>query len=52
MVMIKFRVSSRDRIARFGVSSWSSHGGGLYHGLGRTKVGAWVPRTVGVVLAH
>ena len=21
-------------------------------GLGRTKVGAWMPRTVGVVLAH
>ena len=36
----------------FGVSSWSSHGGGLHHGLGRTKVGAWMPRTVGVVLAH
>ena len=25
---------------------------GLHHGLGRTKVGAWMPRTVGVVLAH
>ena len=34
------------------MSSWSSHGGGLYHGLGRTKVGAWMPRTVGVVLMH
>ena len=37
---------------RFSVSSWSSHGGGLYHGLRRTKVGARMPRTVGVVLAH
>ena len=36
----------------FSVSSWSSHGGGLHHGLGMTKVGAWMPRTVGVVLAH
>ena len=25
---------------------------GLHHGLGRTKVGAWMPRMVGVVLAH
>jgi len=25
---------------------------GLQHGLGRTKVGAWMPRTVVVVLAH
>ena len=36
----------------FSVSSGSSHGGGLHHGLIRTKVGAWMPRTVGVVLAH
>ena len=36
----------------FSVSSWSSHGGGLHHGLGRTKVGAWMPRTEGVVLAQ
>ena len=36
----------------FSVSSRSSQGGGLYHGLGRTKVGAWMPRTIGVVLAH
>ena len=34
------------------MSSWRSHGGGLYHGLRRTKVGAWMPRGVGVVLAH
>ena len=25
---------------------------GLYYGLGRTKTGAWMPRTVGAVLAH
>ena len=25
---------------------------GLHHGLRRTKVGVWMPRTVGVVLAH
>ena len=36
----------------FSVSSFSSHGGGLHHGLRRTKMGAWMPRTVGVVLAH
>ena len=40
------------RLQGFSVSSWSSHGGGLYHGLDRTKVGAWMPRMVGVVLAH
>jgi len=34
------------------VRSWSSHGGGLHHGIGRTKVPPWIPRTVGVVLAH
>ena len=34
------------------VSSWSRHCGCLHHGLGRTKVGAWMPRTVGGVLAH
>ena len=33
----------------FRVSSCSSHGGGVQHGLGSTKVGAWMPRTVGVV---
>ena len=37
-------------IYNISVSSWSSHGGGLYHGLRRTKVGAWMPRTVGEVL--
>ena len=36
----------------FSMSSWSRHGGGLYHGLRRTKVGTWMPRTVGIVLAH
>ena len=36
----------------FSVSLWNSHGRGRYHGLRRTKVGAWMPRTVGVVLTH
>ena len=36
----------------FSVSSGRSRGGGLHHGLGKTKVGAWMPRAVGVVLAH
>ena len=36
----------------FSVSSCSSHGGGLHYGFRRTKVGAWMPRTVGVVLAN
>ena len=28
------------------MSSCSSHGGGLHHGFGTTKVGAWMPKTV------
>ena len=42
----------KHRLQGFSVSSCSSHGGGPHHGLRRTKVGAWMPRTVGVVLAH
>ena len=50
---------SRDMIARVPrelreQSWWSGPYGpvGLYHGLRRTKVGPWIPRTGGVVLAH
>ena len=39
-------------LKEFSVSSCSSHGGVLHHGLRRTKVGAWMARAVGVVLAH
>ena len=52
-IKVRIEVIKNDRgLQGFSVRSRSSHGGGLHHGLGRTKVGAWMPRTVGVVLAH
>ena len=51
-MMLSHMVRVRVVRVRMRVIDQSNKNVGLYHGLRRTKVGPWMPRTGGVVLAH